>query len=344
MSANIKQYLFAFAASQKFADEMEIEQYPVDMFHILGHLENVLISSFHDYKIWAQNNGRECPDELKEAKCYYEPDSNIYIIVYNEKKPQIRIRFSLAHELGHIVLGHLDNECTEIERGGLNNSLYYTMEGAANTFAGNFLAPPILIYKLLAGKTFDVNSVAEHFYLSKQAVRGYRKQDYQYWLSLRPTKVEKRILSRCKRRYYMLLCPRCGYYFSIRYAAHCPICGIHVDHKKLEDKEIMGRTYPNIELNKNGQVNECLLCKNVEHFENASFCMICGKPIINNCTLATGEDCGYTQCDHTEPLPGNARYCPYCGSVTTFFAANCCLHGMMFLMNRQKQYLLILAI
>ena len=50
--------------------------------------------------------------------------------------------------------------------------------------------------------------------------------------------------------------------------------------------------------------------------------MICGKPIVNRCTYALSEEVsnGYEPCQHTEPLPGNARYCPYCGNRTTFFA------------------------
>ena len=68
---------------------------------------------------------------------------------------------------------------------------------------------------------------------------------------------------------------------------------------------------------KNGRVEQCLECENDEMVENADYCHICGKPIINYCTVATS---GYDDppCTHVEPLPANARYCPFCGSETTF--------------------------
>lgn len=321
MSANIKRYRRSFVASQILADIMEIDQYPIDMFEVLSHVKKILVSSFSDYKSWAQSSGRDCPDELQEAKCYYDADTGMCIIIYNEKKPQIRIRFSLAHELAHIILGHLNDKRTEIDRGGLDDIAYYAMEGAANTFAGNFLAPPVLIHEFLAGSVFDVDKIAKQFNLSKQSVQVYRKQDYQYWLTLQQTKWEQRILIRCKRRYYTFLCSCCGHCFSIELAIYCPICGNQIKRKRLKEEEIMGRTYPGIELNANGQVKECILCGNVEYPSGSEYCMICGKPIVNRCTYAISDrPSNYEeQCSHSEPLPSNARYCPYCGNQTTFF-------------------------
>lgn len=75
-----------------------------------------------------------------------------------------------------------------------------------------------------------------------------------------------------------------------------------------------------VALNENMRVKVCPVCKNEEHVSDAEFCMICGKPVINQCTFALQVDVPieYHQCTHLEPLPGNARYCPYCGSESTF--------------------------
>ena len=107
----------------------------------------------------------------------------------------------------------------------------------------------------------------------------------------------------------------------------CKICGVqlndgHPFHKLEKINRGAGyMIYPSVELKESGQIKECLQCKNEEHLEDAEFCIICGKPIINRCTSAIDQDTPdeYWQCRHNEPLPSNARYCPYCGHETTFY-------------------------
>ena len=73
--------------------------------------------------------------------------------------------------------------------------------------------------------------------------------------------------------------------------------------------------YPAIQLREDGRVVECLHCKN-EEIETGDFCKICGKVIINRCAQSFQGPCEESG---GKPLPGNARFCPYCGSNTTFF-------------------------
>ena len=59
------------------------------------------------------------------------------IIAYDENKSPFRIRFSIMHELGHIMLGH-SRECAYNEQ-------------QANFFASNILAPRMAIHFHSAG-------------------------------------------------------------------------------------------------------------------------------------------------------------------------------------------------
>ena len=248
------------------------------------------------------------------------------MILYNEARPETRIRFSLAHELGHIVLGHLNNERTEISRGGVDDPTYYALEGAANTFAGNLLAPPILIDDFLAGAEFDVERISTRFNISPSAAKDYRAEDYRYWKTLNPSKHEKAILKRCHPGLHKQVCIECGAAFEIEGALFCPICGANSSSICYRGKDDAGMIYSGAELKESGQAKECLQCKNEEHLADAEFCMVCGKPIINRCISAIDQNVpiGYEQCSHGEPLPGNARFCPYCGSKTTFYQ-----HGVL---------------
>lgn len=325
MSANISQYKDAFCLSQAVIDAMEIDEFPISMLRVFDRKElaqRILVSSFQSYKEWALAAGLPCPDELKDAKCYYHPSSNIYIIVYNEKKPSNRTRFSLAHELGHIALHHLDDERTEICRGGLDDVTYYAMEGAANTFAGNFLAPPILIRERIDNGKFNVTDIARFFRLSEPAVKTYRQQDYKYWLKMTPSRHEINILDRCKDKLFPKFCRTCKAITYQKGARHCICCGAALKGSQ-NARGVKVMIYPSLTLREDGRVQECPNCKNEEHIAGADFCMICGSPAVNICTFAHAENVPYeyNQCSHTEPLPGNARFCPYCGNKTVFFEA-----------------------
>lgn len=65
-----------------------------------------------------------------------------YKIVYNEKSYLDRIRFTIAHEIGHIVLNHLiEFKQTRLSRGGLTKQEYWVLEREADIFATNLLMP-----------------------------------------------------------------------------------------------------------------------------------------------------------------------------------------------------------
>lgn len=317
MSANIRQYKSAFDSSQILADTIEISKYPIDIFKVFKHKKcpPILVSSLEEYQLWATSAGRNCPNEVKDAKCYYDAETGIYIIVYNEKKSKRRIRFSLAHELGHILLGHLDDERTEVDRGGLDDITYYTMEGAANTFAGNFLAPPILIHERIVGGRFDIADIAAFFNLSNEAVRDYRKRDYQYWLNMPRQKCELRILERCRSKMFPHFCYNCSNISYGKGFVFCPVCGLQ-SLSNYESENFATMKYPGIETDESKRALECPVCHNTDLIDDGTFCMICGSSIVNTC----GEEfppnrtklCGTL-------LPGNARFCPFCGSKSTFF-------------------------
>ena len=68
--------------------------------------------------------------------------------------------------------------------------------------------------------------------------------------------------------------------------------------------------YPKLETYDDGKLKECPICQNEETDIDGEHCIICGIPLVNICS---NEDCAY------QHLPSNARYCPICGSKTTFY-------------------------
>lgn len=324
MSANIKKYRKAFEASQIVLDFTKVDEFPIDFYDFFAKRKRapILVSSLKDYNTWLQkvNPIKATPLFIYDAKCVYYPNRNTYLIIYNENRQKTRIRFSFAHELGHIMLGHLDDERTEISRGGVDDRTYYIMEGEANTFAGNFLAPPILIQDWLENSLFNATSVADRFNISPSASKDYRAEDYKYWKTTHPSARERSILKRCREGLHRRKCTACQSLSSIKNARYCPICGSNSISICNSERGVTEVKYSSVKTDKTGHVLECPNCRNEEFPENSEYCMICGKVTVNRCTFAIQDDVPYEmgQCQHTEPLPGNARYCPYCGSEATF--------------------------
>lgn len=325
MSANLRKYGNAFYMSQLLLNTIQADEFPISVNKIINnksHGSKILISSLNDFIGWNKlmNPASWRAPNIRDARCYYYNSIDTYIIVYNEQQSKNRIRFSLAHELAHIVLGHLTDSMTEISRGGLDDPTYYAMEGAANTFAGNFLAPPILIKERLNGKPFNINDIAAFFKLSSSAVRGYRLEDYNQWRLTKPSKHEKAILLRCASRMHPKRCARCNNFFYDRDAKFCPICGCHFLYDFKGDKTMK---YSSIIVDENGRAKECPHCQNSEVNYEGNYCVICGVELVNRCTDTNYQDDNegwYTRrsCEKGQHLPGNARFCPYCGNKTTF--------------------------
>lgn len=97
---------------------------------------------------------------------------NGYIVFYDERIfPKERIRFTIAHELGHIMLGHTFSPIgrRRIPATTQNNGEmmeYDNMEFAANIFASRLLAPACVLYEL--GIT-DAKKISKLCGLSMQA-------------------------------------------------------------------------------------------------------------------------------------------------------------------------------
>ncbi len=108
-------------------------------------------------------------------------------IYYNDKLELGRIRFTILHEIGHIVLGH-------IEQSDL-------AEAMADFFAKYLIAPPMLVYKI---RPIDYMEIKEVFLLTKTC--AWNSFDYyQTWKRHhfrvgRYEEYENRILNFCTLR------------------------------------------------------------------------------------------------------------------------------------------------
>jgi Zn-dependent peptidase ImmA (M78 family) len=106
-----------------------------------------------------------------------------FVISLNKKKPFLRERFTIAHELGHLFLhmGFLVNkELWEKQSKEFQDSAYYRMSGnynkeewEADEFAAAFLMPKEefirQVYDNLSDNRIDILAIADYFKVSPRA-------------------------------------------------------------------------------------------------------------------------------------------------------------------------------
>ena len=147
-------YQKIYYLTHKVYNECGIMSFPIDCYNLLKH-----------YKIEVFPYS-SLDDELREYCIKYSNDALKFRgkVFYNDHLPSGRIRFSLMHELGHILLDHYDN-------------CYPDMEQEANYFASNILAPRMAIHY---SKCQNQNDVSRLFGLTNEAAQ-YAYDDYRKW-------------------------------------------------------------------------------------------------------------------------------------------------------------------
>lgn len=71
-------------------------------------------------------------------------NGNDFVIIYRDAESSRRCRFTIAHELGHIALGHLTVDSTAYRTFAIQNDT----ESSANVFARDLLAPACVLHEL----------------------------------------------------------------------------------------------------------------------------------------------------------------------------------------------------
>ncbi len=94
------------------------------------------------------------------------------VIRYNPQDTEVRQRFTIAHELGHLVLGHVRNgECHRDPRKNYNTQVFDPDERDANVFAATLLMPvPAVRIALQHINDVSLEKLANLFKVSKTAM------------------------------------------------------------------------------------------------------------------------------------------------------------------------------
>lgn len=117
--------------------------FPINPINIVKDITNIKIEKYSRLANLTESSITEICEMFNtdEGTTFYRERDNKYVISYNDvSKNEHRVKFTLAHELGHILLGHLLNE-----KSGL---IYKRQEKEANYFAKRLLIPLCFLTKL----------------------------------------------------------------------------------------------------------------------------------------------------------------------------------------------------
>lgn len=166
--------------------ELGISKFPVDPFEIIDELDNCYIAGWDDLR---KTFNISDPYNLKQrgldAETTIRRGTSDYLIVYDDTVTYLpRVRFTLAHEIGHIVLGHLTEfEGTSIQS-GLPVSSKKVLETEADAFAAELLAPRTILRRF-PGMKHDPNWLKDVCFLSGKAANiradELKRHDFGYY-------------------------------------------------------------------------------------------------------------------------------------------------------------------
>lgn len=331
--------------------ELGIKSFPIKAEQVLEEL-----SDFIECQPWSKAkkimNAKD-PFNLHQtkadAKSMKRRDSNLYLIVYDDRSgysPE-RINWSILHEIGHILLGHLDEfDVTALDRGGLTKEAYGVLEVETNWFVSELLMPTPIVRQF---DRMDVDEISILFGVSEEAAEKKYKRAYEKGYMY--TKYDELLL----RHFYHFLttdllatlyrqiyafygfpvkvkyakicrkCPSCYSFVADEKAVRCYHCGEELELKtkyrlpfsQVEEMTKLAKTkgyaHPRIPYRavNQGTANEV---------ERVLFCPNC----LNNEIEEDSKYCSicgfptYNECiEEHLPLDFNASYCSNCGSPST---------------------------
>lgn len=134
--------------AQKLLKDVGVSMPPVSLQKVIEHLKNT-----NNLEVVKISTSEHLSGLI--AVCE-ELDQQYATIGYNQNDPWYRRRFTIAHEIGHMLFGHTCN-------GGLHN------EREANLFAGELLVPKPML-KVEFSKTPDIDKLSRLFRVSKEAL------------------------------------------------------------------------------------------------------------------------------------------------------------------------------
>lgn len=139
-----KNYQNARNAAWNILLDCKIDRLPVDL-NLICRTLGVRIASYQSAEAMIRKRNLSAIVARSDGLSFFV--ENTPVVLYNKARSSERIRFTVAHELGHIVLGHVSpGTVTTANREPSPHD--NPQETAANQFAARLLAPACVLWGL----------------------------------------------------------------------------------------------------------------------------------------------------------------------------------------------------
>lgn len=188
---NYRDYQNARDAAWRILLDCNADRLPVDLNAVCRKLKISVLSYSDGSQIIERANLRQAVHRTDGMTFYMRKTP---VILFSEKMIPPRIKFTIAHELGHIILGH-------VKPGGITTANREPQPGdapeerAANQFAARLLAPACVLWGLGIHTTEDIMRLCR---ISRQAAefRADRMEDLYRRNKFLTSKLEKEVYAR----------------------------------------------------------------------------------------------------------------------------------------------------
>lgn len=143
--------------ARKLFKNCKLDHPPIFLKDILNHLQEDQRVYIHSWNFGSNISGVLIVEE------------DCSTIGYNEQEHVHRNRFTVAHEIGHLLLGHTCQKSSDFMDAR-------TSETEANQFAAELLMPLAIVKADLQKGIKDIPDLARRYWVSKEAV-GWRIAD-----------------------------------------------------------------------------------------------------------------------------------------------------------------------
>lgn len=120
-------------------------------------------------------------------------NDNNFVIIYRDTESPRKCRFTIAHELGHIALGHL----TEDSAAYRTFAIQIDTEGSANVFARDLLAPACVLHELQALTASEISQLC-NIGLKAATYRADRMKELEHRNTFYMNTLEKQVKKQFK--------------------------------------------------------------------------------------------------------------------------------------------------
>lgn len=266
----------------------------------------------------------------------YRGKKTTTLALNSKRTPQMQ-NFDCMHEIIHYFL-HNDVNSFQCLSGDNLPSFNDRLEWQANEGAAQALLPYRLfipMYAALSEKGDEnlIKSLAASFGVTERVVLNridnLKYEIYQYKILKKSLKdIEILSKSSCEQKNFpafsndKIFCANCRSLIE-NDANFCPVCGNKLSSKTNFSSGFFSAPHSSVKLLDDMRVEVCPVCSNREISRSSFYCKICGAPTANRCTNASKTDAFGFSLDFPCGgfLEGNARFCPFCGSESTFLKA-----------------------